>query len=74
MLDLVIIGAGISGLRAATRAQALGLDYQIVEARDRVGGRAYAEAGLDLGPSWVWPAHQPRVRGLIEALGLRVFA
>lgn len=74
MLDLVIIGAGISGLRAATRAQALGLDYQIVEARDRVGGRAYAEAGLDLGPSWVWPAHQPRVRALIEALGLRVFA
>ena len=73
MLDLIIVGAGISGLRAAARAQACGLDYAVLEARDRVGGRAYAQAGLDLGPSWVWPAHQPRVRALIDALGLRDF-
>jgi len=74
MLDLVIVGAGISGLRAAVHAQAQGLDYEILEARERIGGRAYAQAGLDLGPSWVWPAHQPRVRALIESLGLRAFA
>ena len=73
MLDLIIVGAGISGLRAAARAQACGLDYAVLEARDRVGGRAYAQAGLDLGPSWVWPAHQPRVRALIDVLGLRDF-
>jgi monoamine oxidase len=73
MLDLIIVGAGISGLRAAARAQSLGLDYAVLEARDRVGGRAYSEAGLDLGPSWVWPAHQPRVRALIDALSLRDF-
>ena len=74
MLDLVIVGAGISGLRAASRAQALGLEYVVLEARERIGGRAYAQAGLDLGPSWVWPAHQPRVRALIESLDLRAFA
>jgi len=74
MCDLMIVGAGISGLRAANRAQALGLDFEVLEARGRVGGRAYAEAGLDLGPSWVWPTHQPRVRALIESLGLRAFA
>jgi monoamine oxidase len=74
MLDLIIIGAGISGLRAAARAQALGLDYRVLEARDRIGGRAFGEAGLDLGPSWVWPVFQPRINTLIEALGLRAFA
>lgn len=74
MLDLIIVGAGISGLRAAARAQALGLDYRVLEARDRVGGRAFGEDGLDLGPSWVWPAFQPRINALIETLSLRAFA
>ena len=78
MRDLLIIGAGISGLRAAVRAEALGLDYPVLEARDRVGGRAYGvissdRVGFDLGPSWIWPEHQPRVRALVETLGLRTF-
>lgn len=74
--DTIIIGAGISGLAAGLRLQAAGRDFLILEARERIGGRAHGVAlgrrsGVDLGPSWVWPAFQPRVRALIEALGLR---
>lgn len=35
----VIIGAGISGLYAATLLEKAGVDYVILEARDRTGGR-----------------------------------
>ena len=38
MHDLVVIGAGISGLRVADLAVAGGLDVVVLEARDRVGG------------------------------------
>jgi len=52
--DVAIVGAGFAGLAAAHELQAAGIDYLLVEARDRVGGRV--EAGrnglgesLDLG-------------------------
>lgn len=73
MLDLIIIGAGLSGLRAALTAESLRLDYQVLEARNRIGGRALGSGGSDLGPSWIWPAHQPRVRDLVDQLALRCF-
>ena len=76
--DTIIIGAGVSGLAAGLHLQAAGRDFLILDARDRVGGRAHGiqtgeDGGVDLGPSWVWPNHQPRVRGLINALELRHF-
>jgi monoamine oxidase len=39
--DLIVIGAGLSGLTAATTAQAQGARVLVVEARDRIGGRMY---------------------------------
>lgn len=36
---VIVLGAGISGLRAASVLQRHGLDVTIVEARDRIGGR-----------------------------------
>ncbi len=76
--ETLIIGAGISGLAAGLHLQAAGRDFLIVDPRERVGGRAHGVAlqgdgGVDLGPSWVWPGFQPRVRGLIDALELRHF-
>ena len=38
--DVLIIGAGLSGLACAKRVAEAGIDFQIVEASDRVGGRA----------------------------------
>jgi monoamine oxidase len=38
-LDVVVIGAGVAGLEAASRLQRDGLEVAVVEARPRVGGR-----------------------------------
>ncbi len=37
--DVVVVGAGLSGLNAALMLEAEGLNVQVVEGRDRVGGR-----------------------------------
>ena len=38
-LDVIVLGAGLSGLYAALLLEEMGARVQIVEARDRVGGR-----------------------------------
>jgi monoamine oxidase len=51
--DVVIIGAGVSGLAAASELRKSGLSVLILEARDRVGGRA-------------WTRHEPDLSAPIE--------
>lgn len=56
--DVVIIGAGVAGLAAARTLMAAGKSVQVIEARDRVGGRAFTDArtfGLpfDHGAQWI---------------------
>ncbi|GMM31263.1 polyamine oxidase [Martiniozyma asiatica (nom. inval.)] len=52
----LILGAGISGLAAAQLLEKENIDYRIIEARERVGGRILTDyTGLtpyDLGASW----------------------
>ncbi len=73
--DVAIVGAGLSGLAVADALSRAGRDFQIFEARDRVGGRVLsrAEAGgrFDLGPAWIWP-HNTRMLHLADRLGLGV--
>ncbi len=38
-LDVIVLGAGLSGLYAALLLEEMGAQVQVVEARDRVGGR-----------------------------------
>ncbi|MBD3796265.1 MAG: FAD-dependent oxidoreductase [Campylobacterales bacterium] len=72
MQRVVIIGAGISGLYLAMLLQKK-FDIVILEARERIGGRAFTVNGHDLGPSWIWP-HQKKILQLIERLELEIFS
>ncbi len=56
--DVIIIGAGASGLSAAKELARIGLTYTVVEGSHRIGGRAYAEeiapgVWFDLGCAWL---------------------
>ena len=52
-LEVVVVGAGAAGIGAATRLAAARISFMVIEARSRVGGRAYTVADapfpLDLG-------------------------
>lgn len=39
--DVVVVGAGFAGLRAAERISKAGRSVTVLEARDRAGGRIY---------------------------------
>ena len=55
--DVIIIGAGVSGLRAAANLDAMGITYLILEGSDYIGGRlkSYDFEGttIELGANWV---------------------
>ncbi len=44
--DVLVIGAGLSGLHAATQLQELGIDVQVIDANTRVGGRVWTRREL----------------------------
>ena len=70
---VAILGGGLAGLNAARQLHKAGVDVQLYEARDRLGGRILTDRGLDLGPSWIWPQIQPDIAALIAELGLLSF-
>lgn len=41
--DAIVIGAGASGLAAASKLTQLGRKAIVLEARDRIGGRIYSQ-------------------------------
>lgn len=77
MFDLVVVGAGFSGLQAAYTAQKNGLSVAVVEARDRVGGKSWTvplangKGNADLGAAWVNDTLQPRVWSYVKQFSLR---
>ena len=74
--DVVIIGAGPSGLSAARKLKAGGLSVAVLEARDRVGGRTWTDtidgAMLEIGGQWISP-DQTELEALVGELGLETF-
>lgn len=76
-LKVAIIGGGLSGLYTAYLLSQMKVDYVLIEARDRLGGRILSTPAPgpqhDLGPAWLWPDFQPRMAALVKALGLDTF-
>lgn len=73
--DVIVVGAGLSGLFAARSLARAGVRVAVIEARDRVGGRTWSgklgDGTFDFGGQWTGPG-QPRMSALIDELGLRV--
>jgi len=79
MLDVAIVGGGLSGLALGVTLQEKGVDYTVFEARDRLGGRILtrqcpvSSIDFDLGPTWYWPETQPLIRQWVQRFGLSHF-
>jgi protoporphyrinogen oxidase len=77
-LDVVVIGAGVSGLAAARTLAEAGRRVALLEARDRVGGRIHTVPGLDgelpveLGAEFIHGL-PPELLHLVDEAGLTRF-
>ena len=75
--DVVVVGAGFAGLAAARALLAAGAEPDVLEARDRVGGRVVNEEigggkVVEMGGQWVGPT-QDRIAALASELGVDTF-
>lgn len=78
---VVIVGAGLSGLRAASLLTAQGIKCIVLEAKDRIGGRVLSVSDtnrpdlgkFDLGPTWFWPQYESTITNLVKELNLETF-
>jgi monoamine oxidase len=68
-VDVVVIGAGLAGLGAATALRDAGRSALVLEASDRIGGRAWTTYPAELGGVWfdmgaVW-LHSAEINPLV---------
>ncbi|CAI6099638.1 unnamed protein product [Clonostachys chloroleuca] len=67
ILDVIVIGAGLSGLQAAIDIQDSGRPFVVLEARDRVGGKTNSmdrpdgKGRQELGAAWLNDTNQSHV-------------
>lgn len=74
--DVVVVGAGLTGLQVARRLTTEGLTVLVVEASDRAGGRVRAArmcrgASADMGAEFIGPT-QNKISALVDDLGLHL--
>ena len=75
MSDVIVIGGGFAGVTAAREAALRGAAVQLLEARDRLGGRTWSAIweghAIEYGGAWVhW--HQPHTFSELTRAGLSV--
>jgi len=75
-VEVCVVGAGAAGLAAARRLRAGGVDVLVLEARDRIGGRAHTIVRdglpLDLGCEWLHSADANPWTRLAEKLEFEI--
>jgi len=76
MPDVVVIGAGVAGLAAAAAVRRAGRRSIVIEAGERIGGRAWTAqpaalggAPIDLGATWLHNADQNPLTAIAQAAG-----
>ncbi len=74
--DVIVVGAGAAGIAAARRLHDAGQRVIVLEARARIGGRAWTQrAGgfpLDLGCGWLHSADRNPWSEIAQGLGLAI--
>jgi monoamine oxidase len=76
-VDVAIIGAGAAGLGAANALKDSGLSVIVLEARDRLGGRAHTimaspDVTFDVGCGWLHSADENSFAKIAETLGFEI--
>jgi monoamine oxidase len=74
-IDVVVIGAGAAGVAAARRLADARVPCVLIEARNRIGGRAMTLPGafaLDLGCGWLHSANENEWAALAPKLGFAI--
>jgi len=75
--DVVIVGAGIAGLSAAKELQHFRRSVLILEANNRIGGRAYVgyigddKVPIDYGGAWIHGIPTNPLTGLVDSMGFK---
>ena len=75
--DVIVVGAGVTGLVTAYRLLQAGREVTVLEARDRIGGRLRnethdEEVDFEVGGQWVSP-DQTALIALLDELGPETF-
>jgi monoamine oxidase len=76
-IDVAIIGAGAAGIGAARALEGKGLSVIVLEARDRLGGRAFTRQLensiiFDVGCGWLHSADKNRFVAIARQLGFEI--
>ena len=74
--NILIIGAGISGLYLAYRLKKEGFQIKVLEANNRIGGRIYTkktnETKVELGATWLWRYNEELLK-ICKELKISIF-